>query len=97
MIVLVARYYGKTGTGDQILEALQEMAPQVKSLEPGCVMYQVSRSNENPNNFLLYEQYVDQAALDAHRAMPHFNEIVEETIVPLLERREREFFSLAIA
>lgn len=97
MIVLVARYYGKPGSGERILEALHEMAPLVKAQEPGCHLYQVCRSNDNPDNFLLYEQYVDEAALAAHRAMPHFNEIVEGTIVPLLEKREREFFTLAVA
>jgi (4S)-4-hydroxy-5-phosphonooxypentane-2,3-dione isomerase len=28
--------------------------------------------------------------LDAHRNTPHFKEIIEGTIVPLLDKRERE-------
>jgi quinol monooxygenase YgiN len=46
--------------------------------------------------FLLYEQYTDQAALDAHRNTPHFKEIIEGTIVPLLDRRERELYQSVI-
>ena len=40
--------------------------------EPGCRMYQVHRSPSDPQQFFIYEQYDDQAALDAHRAAPHF-------------------------
>jgi hypothetical protein len=44
--------------------------------------------------FLLYEQYETHAALAAHRETPHFQAIIEREIVPMLEQREREFYSL---
>ena len=96
MIVLVARYYGKRGQGDTIEAALKQMAPRGAKDEPGCRFYQASRSQENPDNFVLYEDYVDEAALLAHRETPHFQEIIEGTIVPLLEKRERELYTLAV-
>lgn len=96
MIVLVARYYGKPGVGDRIETALKQMAPQVAASEEGCRLYQASRSQENPDNFLLYEHYVDEAALLAHRETPHFKELIEGIVVPLLEKREREFYTLAV-
>ena len=96
MIVLVALYYGKPGQGDTIEAALKQMAPRVAQDEPGCRFYQASRSQENPDNFLLYEHYVDEAALLAHRETPHFQEIIEGTIVPLLEKRERELYTLVV-
>ena len=97
MIVLVARYYGKPGQGDTIEAALKQMAPRVAQDESGCRFYQASRSQENPDNFLLYEHYVDEAALLAHRETPHFQEIIEGTIVPLLEKRERELYTLVVS
>lgn len=97
MIVLVARYYGKPGKGDAIEAALKRMAPLVAQHETGCRFYQASRSQENPDNFLLYEQYIDESTLLAHRETPHFKEIIEGTIVPLLERRERELYTLAVS
>ena len=96
MIVLVARYYGKPGQGDTIEATLKQVAPLVKEREPGCKFYQASRSQDNPDNFLLYEHYVDEAALLAHRETPHFQELIEGTIVPLLEKRERELYTLAV-
>ncbi len=96
MIVLAAYYYGKPGTGDTVEENLRRMAVEVKKSEPGCAFYQASRSRENPDNFLLYEHYTDQAALEAHRETPHFQSIIEGTIIPLLEKRERALYTLAV-
>lgn len=93
MIVLLARYYAKPGLGDKVEAALREMVPLSRA-EEGCELYYVSRSQENPDEFLLYEHYRDEAALAAHRETPHYKRIVEETILPLLERRERQLFRL---
>ena len=97
MIVLVARYQVKPGKGGEVLEALSRMARLVKEQEPGCTLYQVNRSTDDPDHLLLYEQYVDQAAFEGHRTTPHFKEIVEAIVVPLLDKREREVYELAIA
>jgi quinol monooxygenase YgiN len=94
MIVLVAQYQAKPGRGDEVEAALKRIAPLVQAHEPGCRMYQANRSRENPDHFLLYEQYADEAALAAHRETPHFKELIEGTIVPMLETREREFYNL---
>lgn len=96
MIVLVARYHGKPGQGDAIEAALKRMAPLVAAHEPGCKLYQACRSQENPDLFLLYEQYVGEAALLSHRETPYFQEIIEGSIIPLLEKRERELYTLAV-
>jgi (4S)-4-hydroxy-5-phosphonooxypentane-2,3-dione isomerase len=96
MIVLVARFYGKPGQGDAIEAALKQMAPRVAAAEPGCKLYQASRSQENADMFLLYEHYVDEAAFLGHRETLHFKEIIEGTIMPMLEKRERELYTLVV-
>jgi quinol monooxygenase YgiN len=97
MIVLTAKYFAKAGKGDEVESLLRRMAPLVKASEPGCKVYHANRSADNPDIFLLYEHYVDQAALEAHRTTPHFKEIIEGVIVPLLEKRERELYQSVIA
>lgn len=57
--------------------------------EPGCVMYIVNQDIEDPAVFVLYEQYVDEAAFQAHVASEHFQAIVMEQIRPLLAERSR--------
>lgn len=96
MIVLIARYYGKPGQGDIIEAALKQMAPQVAESEPGCTLYHACRSQEHADLFLLYEHYMDEAALLRHRETPHFQQIIEGIIIPLLEKRERELYTLVV-
>jgi (4S)-4-hydroxy-5-phosphonooxypentane-2,3-dione isomerase len=96
VIVLVAKYTVKTGQGDAVEAALRRMAPLVAAGEPGCTLYHANRSTENRDVFLLYEHYVDQAALEAHRGTPHFKEIIEGTIVPLLDLRQRELYESVV-
>ncbi len=96
MIVLVAYYFGLPGSGDSIEEHLRNMAVEVKAHEPGCMLYHACRSKDNPDNFLLYEHYADEAALEGHRTTPHFQSIIEGTIIPLLDRRERALYNLAV-
>lgn len=92
MIVLAAKYFVKAGHGEEVAAALERMAPLVKAGESGCTLYHVNRSIENGDEFLLYEHYVDEAALQAHRVTPHFKEIIEGIIVPMLDKRERELY-----
>ena len=95
MFVLTAKYFVKPGRGDEVEAALRRMAPLVKD-EPGCTLYHANRAADNPDVFLLYEHYTDQAAFDAHRNTPYFKEIIEGIIVPLLDRRERELYRSVI-
>jgi quinol monooxygenase YgiN len=94
MVVLAVRYRAKAGQAEAVAAAMAEMVEQVKQHEPGCLMFHVCRANDDPDVFLLYEQYADEAAFAAHGAAPYFKRIVLETVVPLLESREREFLSL---
>jgi quinol monooxygenase YgiN len=97
MIVLIAKYTTKPGNVPAVLEQLQKMKPLVEASEPGCKFYQVSKSTENENLIVLYEHYVDQAALAAHRETPHFKQIIEGTVIPMLEGRARELYELVIS
>jgi len=48
-----------------IARAIENSADSRK--EPGCRMYLAHRSTTDPRRLFLYEQYDDQAAVDAHR------------------------------
>jgi quinol monooxygenase YgiN len=90
MRTLLARYRVRPGEAKVVTEALRRMAVAVREAEPACVVYRASRSMDDPDVFVLYEEYVDEDALLAHRETPHFRELIEETVVPRLESRERE-------
>jgi autoinducer 2-degrading protein len=41
--------------------------------EPGCLRFDVHRSTDDPQHFVLYEIYTDEGAFrDAHRQTPHY-------------------------
>ena len=42
--------------------------------EAGCLMFAVHQSISEAATFVLYEQWRDRAALDAHYETPHFKE-----------------------
>ena len=91
MFVVAARYYTKEGKDDEVAEILRTMIP-ISSAEPGCALYTVNRSREDPRKFLLYEQYHDEAGYQAHMATDAFKENILGKVVPMLESRERDFF-----
>jgi (4S)-4-hydroxy-5-phosphonooxypentane-2,3-dione isomerase len=97
MQALLARYRVREGKGDSVEKALQEMGEAVRRDEPRCLTYRAARSTEDPDVFVLYEEYEDEAALLAHRETPHFQALIEGTIVPLLESREREILVPVLA
>lgn len=61
--------------------------------EPGVLMYQVNRHPHEPSHFFIYEQYENQAALDAHRVTPHFQKYATRGLWKIVERRIPETYT----
>ena len=56
---------------DDIERILRELT-RFSRHEPGCVSYIPHFIDGDANTILIYEQYRDEAAVEAHRATPHF-------------------------
>ena len=82
VVTVVAKLRAAQGKGDALAALLEEQVGVVRKAEPGCLVYRAHRSSKDPDLFLFYEQYRDQAALDAHRSAEH--------LARYRERRERE-------
>lgn len=95
MIVLMAQHTAQEGNEEQVAALLKQAAEYCNSdAEPGCLMYIVNRSVDNPRHFLIYEQYTDQDALVAHAETDMFKQIILGQEVPLLESRSRSFWEV---
>lgn len=81
-LTIVARIRAAKGKGDALAALLTEQAGVVLKAEPGCVAYRLHRSTKDPDVFLFYEVYRDEAAFDAHRSAPHLG--------AYRQRREKE-------
>jgi quinol monooxygenase YgiN len=93
VLVVIARYHAKPGNGDDVAAILARHTGPTRA-EPGCVSFLVNRAVDDPDRFVLYEQYADEVAFQAHRQSAHFRENVERGVVPLLADRVWERFSL---
>ena len=93
MYVVLARFTANPESADQVATLLAEMVPHALE-EPGCHEYVVNRSVDDPNVFVLYEQYTDEMAFAAHRETEPFNRLILGAVVPLLADRQREIFTL---
>ena len=91
MICLTVTYIIMPGHEGEAVEFLRKMTAPTRA-EPGNIMYQAHRSTAEPRKFLLYEQYVDLAAFEAHRASPHYQEYIADGIFKIMESRTPEFF-----
>lgn len=58
---------------EQVAEQLRRLA-EASRKEPGCLNYVPHTIEGEPDVVLIYEQYVDREALEAHRSSPHFKE-----------------------
>jgi autoinducer 2-degrading protein len=57
---------------DQILKGALEDGRGSRRDEPGCLRFDVFQDDSDPNTIYFYEVYRDNAALEAHRAAPHY-------------------------
>lgn len=90
--VVVARLRAKPGLDDRLRETLLQVSEPSRA-EPGNLVYQAHQSTEDPRWFVVYEQYVDEAAYHAHAASEHFARHIARYAVPeLIEEREVSYF-----
>jgi quinol monooxygenase YgiN len=93
MYVVAAQYTVQEGKEKTVIDILKKMIPLSRA-EPGCKLYMVNQSPENPRKLLLYEQYVDKSGYEAHMATTAFKENILGKVVPMLESRVRDFYEV---
>jgi quinol monooxygenase YgiN len=92
MICVAVTYVIKPGHEEEAVALFAKLTVPTRQ-EPGCRMYLAHRSLTDPRRFFLYEQYDDQAALDAHRASSHFEQYAKGGLFPLIDSRTPEIYS----
>jgi quinol monooxygenase YgiN len=68
---LIVRVTVVAGKGPEFEAAFAAQAKGVRANEPGNKLYQLVRSRDDPNSYVVMELYDDAAALDAHRTAEH--------------------------
>jgi quinol monooxygenase YgiN len=92
MICLAVHLLVKSGTESEVARLFGPLA-EASRREPGCLLYIAHQRSDNPRRFLVYEQYKDEAALEAHRNSPHFKQYATDGLYTMVEERDAGLYS----
>ena len=90
MIVLAVNLSVKPGKEEIVAEHFRSLEAESRK-EKGCLMYIVHRGVNDAREFLVYEQYTDEQALEAHRQSPHFQRYAPQ-IYEACDAQQRALF-----
>jgi quinol monooxygenase YgiN len=91
MVVLAVTWVAKAGHETEVATTFNRLTEESRK-EPGCLMYQVHRHKTEPRKFFIYEQYKDDAGLEAHRATPHFLQYAKKILPKIADRVEGQLY-----
>jgi quinol monooxygenase YgiN len=69
-LTIVGRLIARAGQEAALREALLAAAAASRE-EPGCINYDLHVDRDDPGRFLIYENWVSEAALEMHFDQPH--------------------------
>lgn len=73
MVCFTVRIRFEPKDHDRVAEVLRQLTAASRQ-EPGCLAYITHFVADDPGTALIYEQYKDEAALEAHRSSAHFKQ-----------------------
>jgi quinol monooxygenase YgiN len=91
--VLCVTWKAKPGEEAVVANLLRQVS-RATNEEPGCELFSVHRSLDDPSTFFLYERFTSEAAFEAHSASEHVRRFVLEDAVHRLADRRRERFEI---
>ena len=91
MVVLAVTWMAKVGRESETAAILEKLTIESRK-EPGCAMYQTHKHKTDSRRFFIYEQYKDDAALEAHRGSAHFLQLAKKDLPKVADRTEGHLF-----
>ncbi|MBC8095006.1 MAG: antibiotic biosynthesis monooxygenase [Akkermansiaceae bacterium] len=73
-LTVIAAFEARPGKEAELRTALIGLVAPTRQ-EAGCLNYDLHISPENPAKFLFHENWMSQAALDAHMQTPHIQNL----------------------
>jgi len=89
MVSFVVRLKFATEDRADVAASLALLATESRR-EPGCLAYVPHQVQDDPDTVLIYEQYRDPQALEAHRASEHFKKYAVGGIFQKMKERHYE-------
>lgn len=82
LLTIVARIKAKPGMEDRMQQDLLSLLAPTRA-ESGCITFDLLQDTGDPTVFVLYENWTDQSALNAHFQQPYVKQVLqayEETL-----------------
>lgn len=76
MIRVTAAFVAKPGQEDELIAAMSHAASLTRR-EEGCVEYELHRSTDNPQSFVMIEKWKSQQDLESHLQMSYIQELFQ--------------------
>ena len=92
-LTLVAYLRAKPGLGDELGRRILALSEPSRA-EAGNVNYDLHRSNEDPDVWMIYENWTTSSALDEHFEMPYMKEFVARIGEVLAGKMDLRRFSM---
>lgn len=74
-IYLTALVRSKAGKAEELKAVLQNMVIQSRK-EAACLQYDLHQSTDDENQFIFWEEWENEAALQAHNQQPYISDFV---------------------
>jgi (4S)-4-hydroxy-5-phosphonooxypentane-2,3-dione isomerase len=91
MVVLAVTWRANNGKEAEVAEIFRKLESASRQ-EPGCLMYVVHQHRAQLGRFFIYEQYRDDAALEAHRESQHFRQYALISLRGIAQRVDGELY-----
>jgi quinol monooxygenase YgiN len=86
--ILYAEFTAKPAAEDEVASMISGLAEDVRR-EPGNTEFTVYRERDNPRKFFVFEQYLDDAAFEAH-IKAEYGVIFNQRLSSLIEEGESQ-------
>lgn len=81
-VILYATFTATAGNAAHVAALLRDYAANVRG-EPGNVLFEATCKRDQPEAFLVYEEYADDAAFQAHLNAP-YGALFNAALAPLI-------------
>src|SRR5215470_7397869 len=79
MIAIVVELKVPASASKDFAALAEQHARRCLEREPGCLQFDITQDPADPEQWVFYERYRDQAALDAHRKTDYLPKFLEAT------------------
>lgn len=92
MSVFIAKLVVKEGKGGEFEKLQEELSELTHENEPDTLVYDVIKHREEPQTYVVYGRFKDEAAFDHHMQTEFHDRLVPPILECLAEEMELQFY-----